>query len=79
MLAVFLLRTADIAETWYALGGVEPLAYSLAAATALVVALVAGCPPRGARHASIPSSRCAPNRTAARRAARLTFPAEPTY
>ena len=50
MLAVFLLRTADIAETWYALGGVEPLAYSLAAATALVVALVAGLP--SARRAS---------------------------
>jgi ABC-type antimicrobial peptide transport system permease subunit len=34
-----------VADTsWYPLGGVEPLVYSLAAATAFVVAVLAGVP-----------------------------------
>ncbi len=43
-LAIFLVRRVDVAETWYSLGGVEPLAYTVAAAIAMVVALVAGVP-----------------------------------
>jgi predicted permease len=43
-LAVLLVRVANAPETWYDLGGVEPLAYSLAAAVALFVAMVAGLP-----------------------------------
>ncbi len=43
-LAILLVRFANAPETWYDLGGVEPLAYSLAAAVAMVVALVAGLP-----------------------------------
>jgi predicted permease len=42
VLAVLWVRLADPA--WYPLGGVEPLVYSLAAATAFVVALLAGVP-----------------------------------
>ena len=42
--AVLLVRVANMPETWYALGGVEPLAYTIAAAVAMVVALVAGLP-----------------------------------
>jgi ABC-type antimicrobial peptide transport system permease subunit len=42
LLAVLWVRLADPA--WYPLGGVEPLVYSLAAATAFVVALLAGLP-----------------------------------
>lgn len=43
-LAILLVRVANAPETWYDLGGVEPLAYSLAAAVAMVVAIVAGLP-----------------------------------
>jgi predicted permease len=42
VLAVAWVRLADPA--WYPLGGVEPLVYALAAATAFVVALLAGIP-----------------------------------
>ncbi len=42
LLAVLWVRLADPA--WYPLGGVEPLVYSLAAATAFGVALLAGIP-----------------------------------
>jgi hypothetical protein len=42
LLAVLWVRVAD--PSWYPLGGVEPLVYSLAAATALVVAVLAGVP-----------------------------------
>jgi ABC-type antimicrobial peptide transport system permease subunit len=42
VLAVLWVRLADPA--WYPLGGVEPLVYSLAAGTALVVAALAGIP-----------------------------------
>jgi predicted permease len=42
VLAVLWVRLADPA--WYPLGGVEPLVYSFAAATAFVVALLAGIP-----------------------------------
>jgi predicted permease len=42
VVAVFLVRVAD--PTWYPLGGVEPLVYSLAAATAFLVAVLAGIP-----------------------------------
>ena len=40
--AVFMIRVAD--PSWYPLGGVEPLVYSLAAATAFIVAVLAGLP-----------------------------------
>jgi ABC-type antimicrobial peptide transport system permease subunit len=40
--AVFFVRVAD--PSWYSLGGVEPLVYSLAAAIAFVVAALAGIP-----------------------------------
>lgn len=40
--AVFWVRVAD--PSWYPLGGVEPAVYSAAAATALLVAIVAGIP-----------------------------------
>lgn len=42
MLAVLWVRFTDAA--WYPLGGVEPLAYSLAAAAAFAVAVLAGIP-----------------------------------
>jgi putative ABC transport system permease protein len=42
LLAVAWVRLADPA--WYPLGGVEPLVYSLAAATSFTVALLAGIP-----------------------------------
>jgi putative ABC transport system permease protein len=42
VLAVLWVRLAD--PSWYPLGGVEPLVYSLAAATAFVVAVLAGIP-----------------------------------
>ena len=42
LLAVAWVRLADPA--WYPLGGVEPLVYTLAAATAFVVAALAGIP-----------------------------------
>ena len=42
VLAVLWVRVAD--PSWYPLGGVEPLVYSLAAATAFVVAVLAGIP-----------------------------------
>jgi ABC-type antimicrobial peptide transport system permease subunit len=42
LLAVLWVRMVDPA--WYPLGGVEPLVYSLAAATAFAVALLAGVP-----------------------------------
>jgi predicted permease len=42
MVATFFVRVAD--PTWYALGVVEPLVYSLAAATAFGVAVLAGIP-----------------------------------
>ena len=42
ILAVLWVRIAD--PSWYPLGGVEPLVYSLAAATAFVVAALAGVP-----------------------------------
>jgi hypothetical protein len=42
MLAVLWVRVAD--PSWYPLGGVEPLVYSLAAVTAFVVAALAGIP-----------------------------------
>jgi ABC-type antimicrobial peptide transport system permease subunit len=42
VVAVFIARLAD--PSWYPLGGVEPLVYSLAAATAFVVAVLAGVP-----------------------------------
>ncbi len=42
VLAVLWVRVAD--PSWYPLGGVEPLVYSLAAATAFVVAALAGVP-----------------------------------
>ena len=42
VLAVLWVRLADPA--WYPLGGVEPLVYSLAAATAFLVAVLAGIP-----------------------------------
>lgn len=43
-LAVIVVRFANLPETWYDLGGVEPLAYSLAAVVAVTVAIVAGLP-----------------------------------
>jgi predicted permease len=42
VVAVFWVRVGD--PSWYPLGGVEPLAYSLAAAIAFVVAALAGVP-----------------------------------
>jgi putative ABC transport system permease protein len=42
VLAVLWVRVAD--PSWYPLGGVEPLVYALAAATAFAVALLAGVP-----------------------------------
>ena len=42
LLAVLWVRVAD--PSWYPLGGVEPLVYSLAAATAFLVAALAGVP-----------------------------------
>jgi predicted permease len=42
VLAVLWARLAD--PSWYPLGGVEPLVYSLAAATAFAVAVIAGIP-----------------------------------
>jgi predicted permease len=42
--AVLLVRVANLPETWYDLGGVEPLAYGMAAGVAVVVALLAGLP-----------------------------------
>ena len=42
VVAVLWVRVAD--PSWYPLGGVEPLVYSLAAATAVVVAVLAGVP-----------------------------------
>ena len=42
VLAVLWVRVAD--PSWYPLGGVEPLVYSLAAATAFGVAVLAGIP-----------------------------------
>jgi putative ABC transport system permease protein len=42
LLAVYWVRMGDPA--WYPLGGVEPLVYSLAAATAFAVAVLAGIP-----------------------------------
>lgn len=44
VLAVLVVRGANLPETWYELGGVEPLAYALAAGVAMAVALVAGLP-----------------------------------
>ena len=44
VLAVLLVRGANLPETWYELGGVEPLAYTLAAGVAMAVALIAGLP-----------------------------------
>ena len=41
---MLLVRVANAPETWYDLGGVEPLAYSIAAAIAMFVALVTGLP-----------------------------------
>jgi ABC-type antimicrobial peptide transport system permease subunit len=38
------VRVANAPETWYALGGVEPLAYALGAAGAMLVAVIAGLP-----------------------------------
>jgi hypothetical protein len=42
MVGAFFVRVAD--PTWYPLGGVEPLVYALAAATAFGVAVLAGIP-----------------------------------
>ncbi len=42
LLAVLWVRLTD--PTWYPLGGVEPIVYSIAAATALLVAVLAGIP-----------------------------------
>ena len=42
VLSVFWVRVVD--PSWYPLGGVEPLVYSLAAATAFAVAVLAGLP-----------------------------------
>jgi ABC-type antimicrobial peptide transport system permease subunit len=44
VLAVLLVRFANLPETWYDLGGVETIAYSAAAGVAVVVALLAGLP-----------------------------------
>jgi predicted permease len=44
VLSVVLVRVSNMPETWYALGGAEPMAYALAAAIAMFVALVAGLP-----------------------------------
>ena len=44
VLSVVLVRVANLPETWYALGGIEPMTYALAAAVAMFVALVAGLP-----------------------------------
>ncbi len=44
LLAVLLVRFANLPETWYDLGSVEALAYSLAAVVAVGVALLAGLP-----------------------------------
>ena len=44
VLSVVLIRVSNLPETWYALGGIEPLAYAASAAVALGVALVAGLP-----------------------------------
>ena len=43
-LVLALLWVGPVDPTWYRLGGVEPLVYSLAAATAFVVAALAGIP-----------------------------------
>ena len=42
LLAVLWVRVAD--PSWYAMGGVEPLVYTIAAATAFFVAVLAGIP-----------------------------------
>jgi putative ABC transport system permease protein len=44
VLSVLLIRGANLPETWYALGSIEPLAYAASAAVALAVAVVAGLP-----------------------------------
>ena len=42
LLAVVWVRLVD--PSWYPLGGVEPLVYTIAAATAFLVAVLAGIP-----------------------------------
>jgi ABC-type antimicrobial peptide transport system permease subunit len=44
VLAVLVVRFANLPETWYDLGAVEALVYSLAAGVAIGVALLAGLP-----------------------------------
>ena len=44
LIAVLLVRVANAPETWYELGGVEPVAYTLGAAGAMLVAMIAGLP-----------------------------------
>ena len=48
LLSVFWVRTVD--PSWYPMGGVEPLIYTVAAAVAFLVAMLAGIP--SARRAS---------------------------
>jgi ABC-type antimicrobial peptide transport system permease subunit len=42
VLAILWVRLTD--PSWYPLGGVEPLVYSVAAATTFLVAVIAGIP-----------------------------------
>jgi putative ABC transport system permease protein len=44
VVAVLAVRVANLPETWYALGSVEPLTYALGAAGAMLVAMIAGLP-----------------------------------
>jgi hypothetical protein len=44
VLAVAAVRLSNMPETWYELGGVEPLTYAGALAIALVVSMIAGLP-----------------------------------
>jgi ABC-type antimicrobial peptide transport system permease subunit len=44
LIAILLVRVANAPETWYELGGAEPLSYAFGAAGALLVATIAGLP-----------------------------------
>lgn len=57
--AVFWVRIAD--PSWYPLGGVEPIVYTLAATAAFLVAVIARHPSAAAPQPRNRSSRRAPN------------------
>jgi putative ABC transport system permease protein len=44
VIAILLVRVANAPESWYELGGAEPLSYAFGAAGALLVATIAGLP-----------------------------------